>query len=145
VASASETHLTCPSAQPDMVGASVFGIVSGTREAPNLQYLKRDALVDEATMRSLGSLDPTRVFRFSAKCEERRCAQFADGRCSLAKRIVAQLAPVMDVAPACRIRDTCRWHAEEGVAACRRCPQIATLVLGTRPDLAAIAVPPTSP
>ena len=96
-------------------------------------------------MQSLGALDPTRVFRFSAPCEETRCSQFAGGRCSLAQRIVEQLAPVVDAAPPCRIRDTCRWHAEEGVAACRRCPQISTLVPGARRDLAAVAVPPARP
>jgi len=35
---------------------------------------------------------------------------------------------VVSELPSCQIRDTCRWFAEEGGAACLRCPQVVTLV-----------------
>ena len=136
--------LSCPSAQPDMVDAHAFGIVSGTVEEPQIAYLKRDAEVTPEMMAQLGDLDPTRVFRFSARCESSRCAQFEDGQCGLGKRIAAQLPPVVAALPSCQIRATCRWHEENGDSICFRCPQVVTVV---PPELAALtqaATPPTS-
>lgn len=51
---------------------------------------------------------------------------FADQRCNLAKRIVDMMPEVTDGLPPCIIRKTCRWHRQEGRAACVRCPQIMT-------------------
>ena len=120
--------LSCPSAQPDMQDARVLGVVSGSAEAPRIAYLKADADVGGAMLEKLGSLDPAHVFRFSAKCEEHRCAQFKDGHCSLGRRIAAGLDPVVSALPPCLIRSTCRWFAEEGESVCYRCPQVITLV-----------------
>ena len=78
--------LSCPSAQPDMVDAHPFGIVSGTVQEPRVAYLKRDAEVTPEMMAELGDLDPTRILRFSARCESSRCAQFEGGRCGLGER-----------------------------------------------------------
>jgi len=123
-----DSGLSCPSAQPDMEDAEIFGVVAGTPEEPRLAYLKKSAQVDEAMLRSLGPLDPTQVFRYTGRCENSRCAQFANGRCSLGRLIVERLPEVVDSLPSCRIRATCRWFAEEGEAACLRCPQVVTLV-----------------
>ncbi len=78
---------SCPSAQPDMKDARALGVVSGTPDAPRIAYLKAEARVDEAALAKLGDIDPTHVFRFSARCEEGRCGQFKDGRCSLGARV----------------------------------------------------------
>ena len=134
--------LSCPSAQPDMVDAHAFGIVSGTVEEPQIAYLKRDAEVTPEMMAQLGDLDPTRVFRFSGRCESSRCAQFEDGQCGLGKRIAAQLAPVVAALPSCQIRATCRWHEENGDSICFRCPQVVTVV---PPDLTALTRAATPP
>jgi hypothetical protein len=123
-----ESTLSCPSAQPDMDGARVFGLIEGSAEAPRIAYLKESAVVDEAILENLGPLEPTQVFRFAAKCEESRCAHFNGTRCTLAERIVEKLEPVVDVLPPCLIRPTCRWHAERGPAACLRCPQVVTMI-----------------
>lgn len=120
--------LMCPSAQPDMEGARVIGLLSGTPEAPEIAYLEPGVHVDASVMERLGTLSPTQVFRFAAKCEQSRCAHFDGSRCALARRIVEQLPEVVDVLPACQIRPTCRWYAEEGAAACRRCPQVVTMI-----------------
>ena len=134
--------LSCPSAQPDMVDARPFGIVSGTAQEPRIAYLKRDAEVTPEMMAQLGDLDPTRVFRFSARCESTRCAQFEDGQCGLGKRIAAQLAPVVVALPSCQIRASCRWHEENGDSICFRCPQVVTVVPPELTALTRAATPP---
>lgn len=111
-----------------MRGARAFAVVGDTRDRPRVAYLKKDAVVDEAMLAELGDIAPTRVFRFAAACEESGCAQYRDGCCSLGRRLAEQLDPVVDALPSCQIRPTCRWHAEQGGAACLRCPQVVTLV-----------------
>lgn len=133
--------LSCPSAQPDMVDARVFGVVAGTAEEPRVAYLKADAAVTDEMLEGLGDLQPTQVFRYAARCEESRCAQFDKGCCSLGKRIAEMLPEVTDALPSCQIRPTCRWHAEIGRAACLRCPQVMTLVPSGESGLARVAIP----
>ena len=134
-------HTLCPSAQPDMAEASVFGIVNGTPLEPRVSYLDRDAAIDPADYGKLGSLQPGHVFRVSAKCEESRCVHFRNSRCSLAQRLVDRLHPVVDGVPHCRIRPNCRWFAEQGTAACLRCPQVVTFATERMDTLIAIAAP----
>ena len=133
--------LSCPSAQPDMADARIFGIVAGTAEEPRVAYLKAEAAVTDEMLESLGDLKPTQVFRYAARCEESRCAQFDKGCCSLGRRIADQLPKVTDTLPSCQIRATCRWYAEIGREACLRCPQVMTLVPADQGDLARVAVP----
>jgi hypothetical protein len=122
------SRFTCPSAQPDMHEARIFGVLSGTAEEPRVAYLKQEAVIPADQRPDTGDLDPVEAFRFAARCEESRCGQFADGRCSLGRRLVEGLDPVVDALPPCTIRPSCRWHAEEGGAACLRCPQVVTLI-----------------
>lgn len=134
--------VSCPSAQPDMDGARVFGVLTGTPEEPRVAYLKQHAVVDNAMLARLGSIPPTQVFRFAARCEESRCIHFDGARCSLAQRIVEKLEPVVDVLPACLIRPTCRWYSEQGGEACRRCPQVVTMIPKADDKLNEAALPP---
>jgi hypothetical protein len=119
---------TCPSAQPDMEGAQVFGVLSGTADAPRVAYLKKEASIDMASLADVGPLALTEVFRFAGRCEEGRCSQYKNGRCSLGQRLVDGIDAVVDALPPCTIRSTCRWFAEQGVPACVRCPQVITLI-----------------
>jgi hypothetical protein len=130
---------SCPSAQPDMHEARVFGLLSGSAEQPRVAYLKQEAVIPAEAVPDTGDLKAIEVFRFAARCEEGRCAQYADGRCSLGQRLVDGLDEVVDSLPSCTIRPTCRWYAEQGRAACLRCPQVVTLVpqLGDRLSRAA--------
>ena len=130
-----DAPLSCPSAQPDMVEAHVFGVVAGTVDEPRIAYLKQRAAVTPDMMEGLGGIDPTLVFRYAGRCENARCGQYADGRCGLGQRILEQLPAVVDVLPSCQIRPTCRWHRERGDAICLRCPQVMTQV---PPDQAAL-------
>lgn len=136
-----EAHLVCPSAQPDMEGARIFGVVGGTAAAPEVAYLKSDAAVTPEMLEQLGGLNPTHVFRFAARCEEGRCGQYKDGRCSLGQRIAEMLPPVTEALPSCQIRTSCRWYEEVGAAACRRCPQVVTIVPMDQPELREAARP----
>ncbi|MCC2643223.1 MAG: nitrogen fixation protein [Nitrospira sp.] len=134
--------LLCPSAQPDMNEARVMGVVGGTPEAPEIAYLGPGAEIDPSLTNQLKELHPTQVFRFAAQCEPSRCAHFEEGRCSLANRIVQYLPEVVDVLPPCQIRHGCRWYAEEGAPACRRCPQVITMIPKRADALNHAATPP---
>jgi hypothetical protein len=123
-----KSELSCPSAQPDMEDARVFGVIGGTADEPRVAYLKEEAVVDPVVFGEIGGLEPTHVFRFAAKCEEHRCAHFNGQRCTLAQRIIEKLDPVVDLLPPCLIRPTCRWFAESGREACLRCPQVVTRI-----------------
>ncbi|WP_313917537.1 hypothetical protein, partial [Tahibacter sp.] len=57
---------TCPSAQPDMRDALVFGVINGTPTAPRVAYLRRDAVVPLADLPDLRGLQPGHVFRIAA-------------------------------------------------------------------------------
>lgn len=119
----------------------MFGVVAGPADAPRVAFLKRGAEVTPQMMAGLGDLDPTSVFRYSARCEEHRCAQFDGQRCTLAQRIVENLAAVVDALPSCQIRRSCRWYAEAGSEACLRCPQVVTRVPQDDAELSRVALP----
>jgi hypothetical protein len=131
---ADERAPSCPSAQPDMDGARVFGVLSGTPEAPRIAYLKAEITIDPAAV-DLGGLPPTQVFRFAARCEASRCVHFNGQQCTLAARVVERLPEVVEALPACTVRPTCRWYLEQGAPACRRCPQVVTMVPSADADL----------
>jgi hypothetical protein len=56
------------------------------------------------------------------------------------------LPEVVDILPACQVRRSCRWYAEQGGAACRRCPQVVTMIPKLDDALNRVALgPATSP
>ena len=116
----------CPSAQPDMAEARVIGVVERSADEPRVAYLNEPLPVTNELLAMAGSVKPTEVFRFGARCEERACSHFDGTRCQLATRIVQILPAVSEALPACVIRAECRWFAQEGRAACMRCPQVVT-------------------
>ena len=116
----------CPSAQPDMAGASVLGVVGGTPEQPAVGYLEEPIPVTPAVLGMTGPVKATEVFRFAAPCAEERCQHFDGTDCRLAKKIVQLVPAVTEILPACTVRQQCRWWLQEGAAACRRCPVVVT-------------------
>jgi hypothetical protein len=116
----------CPSAQPQMEGATLLGVVSGTPEKPRLAYLAAPLPVTAEMLALTGPISPTAVLRFGAPCAGRGCRHFDGADCRLAARIVQLLPPVVDGLPACHLRPDCRWWQQEGRAACLRCPQVVT-------------------
>ena len=120
------TALRCPSAQPDMDDAEVLGVVSHDETGSRLAYLAGHQPATPEILAMTAPANPLHVLRFSARCEERRCTHFDGQSCQLASRIVAKLDPVSEALPPCVIRKSCRWYAEQGPAACFRCPQVVT-------------------
>lgn len=126
---------TCPSAQPDSPDARIFGVVLGDVDEPRVAYLEKGVEVSAETLEAVAHVAPTRVLRFAGKCANGACAQFRNGGCSLGTNILRKLDAVTDKIPACTIRATCRWFAENGPEVCLRCSQVVTTV---REDNAAL-------
>lgn len=118
--------LSCPSAAPDWEDAQLFGVVAGTALAPETLFTGPQP-IDEALLALAAPATPAEVFRFTARCREGGCANFAGGRCRVAAAVVDHLAPAAVAAlPRCGIRPHCRWWHEHGAQACRRCPSVVT-------------------
>jgi hypothetical protein len=136
--SMSEQEYSCPSSQPSVDGARVFGVIGGTVDRPHVAYLEKGVEVTPDLMEEIGDIDPKRVFRFSGQCKNGACVQFRNGHCRLGQDIVHMLKPVVAQLPACTIRATCRWYAENGRDACLRCPQVVTTTTQRDPELQAV-------
>ena len=130
---ASERPILCPSAQPDMTDAKVFGVQTGNPEdGLRVGYLTEAQPVTPGILAASGDVLPTQVLRVAAPCMGSGCKHFDGSRCQLAARVASMLDPVVSGLPPCAIRPTCRWFRQEGRAACIRCPQIVTdLATGT--------------
>jgi hypothetical protein len=124
-----------------MAGAKVFGIVTGAPAKPLVAWLEKPIPVTPALLAKTGDVDPQRVFRISAACQESACVHFDGTRCQLASRIVQLLSPVIDALPPCHLRSNCRWFTQEGRAACLRCPQVVTHDYAPAPGIAEAATP----
>ena len=109
-----------------MGDVQILGVISRDAEAPRLAYLDEAMPATPQTLELAAPLDPSLVFRLSARCEEKKCTHFDGVDCQLAVRIARMLPEVVDHLPACNIRPDCRWFRQEGRAACVRCPQIVT-------------------
>jgi hypothetical protein len=131
----------CPSAQPEMAGSTVFGLVQGTATDPRVAYLDRAVPLTPGILASAAPVAPTEVFRIGAPCAGGCCQHFGEGRCRLATRLVQWLPPVVASAPPCALRPHCMWWRQEGVHACLRCPQIATQMHGASAQLVEAAAP----
>jgi len=116
----------CPSSQPEMPGAVVFGVIDGTIERPHVTHLVQPLPATDEVLSLSGPVMPTEVFRIAAPCVGTGCKHFDGSNCRLVTRIVDQLPAVAEVLPPCTIRPSCRWWQQEGKAACMRCPQIVT-------------------
>ena len=119
--------MLCPSAPPERAGGVLFGVVGGGATGSDLvAYLKEPQPVTDEVLALAAPLPPAAVLRFAAGCAESACAHYDGHECRLAEKVVVLLPPVVSVLPPCAIRSKCRWWAQEGRAACVRCPAIAT-------------------
>src|SRR5262249_30594872 len=112
----------CPSAQPGMEDGRVVGVVEQDGTTPALAYLKHHRPATPEVLALAAPLKPTEVFRLAATCAEHKCPHYDGADCRLATRVAKMMPEVMDVLPPCLIRKECRWHSQEGPAACKRCP-----------------------
>ena len=77
---------------------------------------------------------PEQRFRFSGPCVEDGCPQWTGHRCAVADVVISEVraAPTEGRRlPACTIRRTCRWYAQNGAAACAVCPEVVADTGGT--------------
>ncbi|MBV8092431.1 MAG: hypothetical protein JOY71_18100 [Acetobacteraceae bacterium] len=119
--------ILCPSAEPDMEGARIFGVQTGNPDQGfRVGYLTEAQPVTPDILAASGDVKPTQVLRVAAHCMGNGCKHFDGHDCKLAARIVSMLDPVVSGLPRCAIRPTCRWFRQEGRAACLRCPQMVT-------------------
>jgi hypothetical protein len=134
--------LACPSAAADWEGAQLFGVVEGEAGAPRLRYVAPRPVGPELLALVPPELRPEEVFRFTAPCRGEGCPQFSGGRCGVARAAVAHLTEAEGHSlPACSLRPACRWWADEGVSACRRCPSVVTADTARAGTAYAAAIP----
>jgi hypothetical protein len=132
----------CPSAQPEMAGVAVFGIIGGTLAEPRAAYLDRLVPLTPGIAETVAPVRPDEVFRMAAPCAANGCEHYGGGRCSLASRLVQLVPSVVTSAPPCRLRPACMWWRQEGLEACLRCPQVVTRMYGASAELIGAASPP---
>ena len=127
--------MSCPSSDPSAKDARVFAVIGGTAEEPRASFLAKGVEVPAELLATPEGIAPKRIFRFTGKCENGACGQFANGNCQLGKTVSRMMADVVDTVPACTIRGDCRWYAENGPAICRKCPQVVTTVQPAEADM----------
>jgi hypothetical protein len=137
-----DDELLCPSARPEQDGAAVFAVVGGSVDEPRAGYLEQVLPVTPQLLSLTRPVRPTEALRFAAPCARSGCMHHDDDGCSLGRRTVALLPPVVEALPPCRIRPRCRWFAEQGKDVCFRCPAIVTDNYAPSQAVAEAAQPP---
>jgi len=120
----------CPSARC-APGAVLVGVVGADGR---VAFLPPGYVVDEGFARiAREGRRPESRFRFGGRCVEAGCAQWSGGRCTVLDQVRREepaLAEGPGAAPAvCAIREHCRWHRQDGPAACAVCPLVITDLL----------------
>jgi len=120
--------LTCPSSAGGP-GATLLGILG---PGGRVIFTPHGPRVDEALRTELAGADDGPLearFRFAAPCVRSSCV-FWDGSCraidAAHEDFDAATPSDVDSLPRCGIRESCRWWAQEGAAACRVCPYVRT-------------------
>lgn len=121
--------LDCPSAQPDLPNARIFGVIGDVDGEPRVSYLERAVPATDEWLALAGPLDPTSVLRIAGTCQKCDCPHFESSRCTLAEKAAQLLPPVVDSLAPCAIRKTCRWFAEQGRTICLRCSAVTSRVV----------------
>jgi hypothetical protein len=115
--------------------AMILGVVQQDGPRPVVEYLNARVPATLEILALAAPLKPTEVFRLAATCAEHKCPHFDGSDCRLATRVAKMLPPVVDSLPPCVIRKECRWFAQEGAAACMRCPEITTISYDLSPQV----------
>lgn len=131
-------ELMCPSAGAE-ADSVVFAVRVGDAE---VAYLDELVPTTARLLELAEPADPRQVFRFGAPCAGRGCRHFTGTSCSLGERIATRLEPAVTQLPVCRLRSRCRWFAEQGGAACLRCPVVVTLRTAADEHFAETVRPP---
>lgn len=114
-----DRRLLCPSADC-AEGAILLGVVASDGR---VAYLTPELRIDQDFVETASAgRRPDARFRFAAPCAQGLCGHWTGNRCGLVEEVVSsESAPRGAVLPRCSIRPRCRWFAEQGSEACRRC------------------------
>jgi len=138
----SGTPFLCPSTSADNA-TQVIGVVQSADDGCARVAYAGGPVPFTSELRLLTQpVDAAEVLRLAGPCVEHRCAHHVDDRCSLGERAVSLLPAVVPRSPRCSIRSHCRWYAEQGMAACLRCPGIVTSTRAGDDRMRASATPP---
>jgi hypothetical protein len=122
---------TCPSAPPEP-GSVLLGVVVAPGQ---IVYITPNPPVTQGMLDTFekGGIAPENRLRFAGRCMEHRCVQWAGSRCGLIDRVVDHFGGGDSTTPLpkCGIRNSCRWFAQQGRAACESCPEIIRKPEGT--------------
>jgi hypothetical protein len=125
--------MQCPSA-PAKPGAMMLGRFD---TSGRLGYMRQPIVVDKGFLESARHSEqkPEAYFRFTSSCLNQGCAQWSAGGCGVARGAMQVMNNdyQTDLLPICAIRQTCRWHAQEGSEICHACQWMSTM-----PDLPGI-------
>jgi hypothetical protein len=117
---------SCPSAVAHP-GATLLGAINADG---SVGFIETPITIDEAFLQEAGEgVALEKLFRFSTRCVQSGCKQWSQGNCTVIQRIIdaapdwPQQHPAL---PACSIRTTCRWYAQEGADACSYCAFVTT-------------------
>ena len=117
----------CPSGSADKPESLVLGVRSG--DDGSVAYLAEPVPASEVVGLVPEGIEPRRILRFASHCEA-SCANRVGTECGLIQRITAVPEPPHATSvPRCHLRAGCKWWQQAGVAACRRCPAVSTLML----------------
>jgi hypothetical protein len=133
--------LQCPSARPEMPGSRVLGVIREVDGQAFLHHLADPVAVTPAVLALAGDAPLSEVFRFTAPCAASACSHFDGHDCRLAAKIVEAVPYRATSLPPCSLRRDCRWHAQEGMAACLVCPLLLSETADPSPELAYAANP----
>ena len=106
-----------------------------------MAWIEKPVPVTSELLALTAPVPPTQVLRIAAPCQEKACCHFNGTDCRLATRLVQLIPAVVESLPPCRIRPDCRWFVQEGIAACRVCPQVVTYCVEPSPAMDAAATP----
>ena len=142
--SQSEAPFLCPSTNAENA-IQVIGVVQRVddQHCGTVAYAAGPVAFTNELRAVTAPVDAAEVLRLAGPCAEQRCAHYANDRCSLGERAVSELPPVVQRAPRCSIRSHCRWYAEQGIAACLRCPGIVTSTRLGNDRMRVVATPPS--
>ncbi|MGW3150702.1 hypothetical protein ACWDG1_39880 [Streptomyces sp. NPDC001177] len=114
----------CPSGAAYAPESVVLGVRAGTDG--RVSYLAEPVPAAEVLPLVPPDIEPRRVLRFASHCVA-ECVNRRGTDCTLIERVVAAYpAAASGPLPQCHLRADCKWWAQAGIAACRRCPAIAT-------------------
>ena len=133
----------CPSARIDDPDAVVLGVRSGPDG--EVAYLAAPVAAADVVPILPPDIPPGRILRLAATCSS-SCAHRDGEACGLIDRLVRLPSAAGDgPVPRCHLRPRCKWWHQAGVAACRRCPAVATAVDPREPAHVLAADPAATP